>query len=195
MVRSERYSGRFLLRVGPELHARLAADAKRLGRSLNEQCVRLLSAEVTADRLGAAGLDRRFIDSVVAAFPSRPIAVVLFGSFARREDTADSDIDLLIVFETGTRIERSLYRHFDERADVFGLAREPSPHLVALPATGREAGSLWLEAAQDGVVLFEEGNRTSVLLRRLRESVARGELRRGIVHGHPYWIREEEVAP
>ena len=36
------YSGKFVLRVGPELHRLLAIDALRAGASLNSYCVRLL---------------------------------------------------------------------------------------------------------------------------------------------------------
>jgi predicted HicB family RNase H-like nuclease len=36
------YSGKFVLRVGKELHKRLALEAMRAGRSLNSYCVDLL---------------------------------------------------------------------------------------------------------------------------------------------------------
>ncbi len=39
------YSGKFLLRVGPELHKILAVDAIRRGTSLNSYCVQLLREE------------------------------------------------------------------------------------------------------------------------------------------------------
>lgn len=39
------YSGKFVLRVGKELHKVLAIDALRRGRSLNEHCVQILLEE------------------------------------------------------------------------------------------------------------------------------------------------------
>lgn len=36
------YSGKFIVRVGPELHKALAVDAFRSGESLNSYCVQLL---------------------------------------------------------------------------------------------------------------------------------------------------------
>jgi predicted HicB family RNase H-like nuclease len=39
------YSGKFVVRVGPELHKALAVDAFRRGESLNTYCVQLLREE------------------------------------------------------------------------------------------------------------------------------------------------------
>ena len=39
------YSGRFVIRVGKELHKTLAVDALRAGESLNSHCVRVLQAK------------------------------------------------------------------------------------------------------------------------------------------------------
>jgi len=36
------YSGKFNLRVGPELHERLAIESNKIGESLNQYCVRKL---------------------------------------------------------------------------------------------------------------------------------------------------------
>ena len=38
----KKYSGKFVLRLGSELHQRLAIDALRAGESLNSHCVRRL---------------------------------------------------------------------------------------------------------------------------------------------------------
>lgn len=44
------YSGRFLIRVGKELHKALALDALRAGRSLNSYCADVLRRRRTPDR-------------------------------------------------------------------------------------------------------------------------------------------------
>ena len=44
----KRYSGKFVVRVGEELHKTLAVDALRYGESLNAYCVQLLREERTA---------------------------------------------------------------------------------------------------------------------------------------------------
>ena len=51
------YSGKFVIRVGPELHKTLAVNAFRSGESLNSYCVQLLREE-TARYGGAASKGR-----------------------------------------------------------------------------------------------------------------------------------------
>ena len=47
---SKKYSGKFVLRVGPALHERLAIEALRRGESLNALCVNTLEQAVTGRR-------------------------------------------------------------------------------------------------------------------------------------------------
>jgi len=49
------YSGRFVLRVGKELHKALAVDALRKGRSLNSYCVGVLRRRATRHRASTRG--------------------------------------------------------------------------------------------------------------------------------------------
>lgn len=186
------YSGRFLLRVGRDLHERLAAEARDLGLSLNEHCVRRLSGKAVGDRLAPLGLDGAFLERMVAAFPRQPLAVVLFGSMARGDHGTGSDVDLLVVFERDVRITRSLYGSFDEAVDVSGFRHPPNPHLVALPRDAESCGGLWVEVAMDGLVLWERGTAVSAFLGALRDRVAAGALRRRTAYGHAYWVRREE---
>lgn len=125
--------------MGPELHERLATEASSFGLSLDEHCVRRLSATTVGDRLARLGIDGAFLERMVAAFPLRPLAVVLFGSVARGDYGTGSDVDLLVVFDRDARITRSLYGCFDEAVDVSGFPRPPNPHLVALPPDTAQA--------------------------------------------------------
>jgi len=184
-----RYSGRFVLRIPPSLHERLASEAADAGLSLNEHCARKLSGEGAAERYSRLGLSREFLDGVVLAFPEPPLAIALFGSVARGDATVESDIDLLVVFDRNVRLTRSLYRRFDERVDLSSFARPVSPHLVTLPRSDEDCGGIWLEVALDGVVLWESGLAVSSLLSRLRAGVCAGEYLRRLAHGHPYWVR------
>jgi predicted HicB family RNase H-like nuclease len=52
------YSGKFVVRVGPELHKALAVDALRHGESLNAFCVQLLHEERA--RYGESKRSQRF---------------------------------------------------------------------------------------------------------------------------------------
>jgi predicted nucleotidyltransferase len=189
MSRSREFSGKFVLRTGPDLHARLSEEARARGISLNEHCVRKLAGAHAADRFAGIGLDAAFIEQVVEAFPVRPVGIALFGSFARGEQGPGSDIDMLVVLDRGARLTRSMYRGFDDRVDVSGFAHPPNPHLVALPERPEDSGGIWLEAALDGIVLWEEGRLVSRFLRLLRERIATGEVRRRTSGGQPYWVR------
>ena len=183
-----------MLRTGSELHARLAEEARALGRSLNEHCVRRLSGAAVGERLAGVGLDGAFLDRLVGAFPAQPLAVVLFGSVARGDYGTESDVDLLVVFDPDVRIVRSLYARFDAVADRADFPHRPNPHLVALPRDAASCGGLWFEAALDGAVLWEQGVRVSSFLGMLRDRIAAGALRRRTAHGHAYWVRREEEA-
>jgi hypothetical protein len=188
------YSGRFVLRVGRELHERLAAEARALSLSLNEHCVRKLSGTAVGERLAGVGLDGAFVDRLVGAFPAQPLAVVLFGSVARGDFGTGSDTDLLVVFGPDVHITRSLYRCFDAVVDPAEFRHPPNPHLVALPRDATSCGGLWLEVAMDGIVVWERGTTVSSFLGALRERVATGALLRRTAYGHAYWVRREEEA-
>jgi hypothetical protein len=85
----------------------------------------------------APGQDRDLRTALRGACDPPPLALVLFGSFARGEEADGSDIDLLVVLPSGTAITRDSYRRLD---GVIGEGRfDPriSLHLVraaCLPA-------------------------------------------------------------
>jgi predicted nucleotidyltransferase len=183
-------SGKFVLRVGPELHLRLSREAKAFGLSLNAYCVNKLQGATVSDRYAEAGLGRDFLDSLIQGLPRPPLAIVLFGSFARGDQGGCSDIDLLVVLESDVLPNRALYRELEKRVELSGRGHPVNPALVSLPHDARAAGSLWLEVALDGVVLWERGSRVSGFLREVRRQMAAGEVRRALAYGQPYWIRE-----
>lgn len=86
-----------------------------------------------------------------------PRRVVLFGSHARGEATAESDIDLFVEMETDRRPP-------DRIADVvalFGLRPWPLDVVVYTPAEVRRLrgipGSLLAEIESEGRILYERG--------------------------------------
>lgn len=176
-------SGRFVLRLPPALHAALQAAAREAGVSLNEYCLRRLTAPSTGLGLGAdaAGLLAR----AAALFGEALVGVVVYGSWARGEAVAESDVDVLVVVERQVALSRALYRTWDE-APVTWQGRRVDPHFVH-PLGERRLAGVWGEAAVDGVVLFERGLRISTDLARVRRDIAAGRLVRRLVHGQPYW--------
>ena len=191
-------SGRFVIRVPPDLHRRLKARARERGTSLNALCVGLLD-EGLAPRPGGAipraeGVEAGLLESIEHAWARELVGVALFGSAARGDATEASDVDLLVVFEPGTRIERSLYDRWDEIVAAGGRPddRRVAPQFVALPASPADAGGIWLEVSREGIVLADRERRLSRFLIALRDLIADGAFSRKTAHGHPYWVREEK---
>ena len=176
-------SGRFVLRIEPELHAALRDDASRRGISLNELCSRRLAhpAAPLPEPLGAA------VKQAAGLVGEGLLGVVVFGSWARDRLAPDSDVDLLMVVDPGIPIERSLYRPWDGRPLTWD-GHDIEPHFAHLPEPGTRLSSFWAEVAVDGVVLFDRDLTVSRRLVDFRQRIASGEMVRRQVDGHPYWV-------
>jgi hypothetical protein len=172
-------SGRFLLRLEPELHARLRDEAAAQRLSLNELCVRRL-AQPGAD-VGGEVLER-----AAAQFAADLRAVVVFGSWARGSARPDSDIDVLLVVGSARKLERGLYAAWDEEP-VLVEGRRVEPHITHLPDGGIRPSGLWCEIAMEGLVLYDRDLEASRYLASVRARIARGEIERRVAHGQPYW--------
>ena len=175
-------SGRFLLRLPPDLHARLREEAHAAALSLNEYCTRKLAAPWPAVSGPAAGVLVRASRVVGPAL----VGAVAFGSWVRGEAMTGSDVDVLIVVEPGSPITRALYRQWDAEPLTWD-GRPLDAHFVPLPATADRVSGLWAEAAVEGVVLNERDFRITAYLAGVRRRIAAGEMVRAVVHGQPYW--------
>ena len=177
-------SGRFVLRLDPDLHARLRGEAAARGISLNAHCVQRLAAPggVSPGFEGVADTVRRAGELMGESL----IAVVVFGSWARGEPADTSDVDVLIVIDRDVPITRELYRRWDE-APIAWSGRTVDPHFVHLPAPRRIPSGLWAEVAIDGIVLHDPGHRLFPRLAAVRRALAEGRLRRQTIHGAGYW--------
>lgn len=177
-------SGRFVLRVPPELHAALRGAAGREGLSLNEYCVRQLTLAVAPGahrwRAGPG------VEHAVEAFGDALVGCVAFGSWARGDAAESSDIDLLVVVSREVAIDRALYRRWDALR-VVASDREVEAHFVHLPSSVERMTGLWAEVARDGIVLWERDYAVSRHLARVRARLLQGRFVRRTVHGQPYW--------
>ncbi len=122
------------------------------------------------------------------------VAIVLFGSRARRQASPESDWDLLVV---ARRLpETALKRHFflksllpDEwRGIVSILARTPEEFEAHLP-------TLYLEIALDGIVLYDIESYMTKRLAKLRAAITRLGLERQIAGKETLWRWSEPPPP
>lgn len=187
-----------MLRIPAALHARLKRAAEGRGISLNRLCGELLAKGLKGSGGGVAypgaevaGINVR---KIVAEWAGLVEGVILFGSVARADAWDTSDVDLLLVLKSGSPVTRDLYRRWEEGEASAPGDRKVSMMLAALPESLSKAGSLWYEAAVDGIVLWDTALRISGVLAGLRRQMAEGRLVRGYAHGQPYWVKKDESA-
>ena len=135
-----------------------------------------------------AELNRVVVEDLKVIFGRSLMGVVLFGSAARGSMRVGSDIDLLIVLSPETTLDRDIYDKFPG-ASIDG--HEVSPLFVSFPLPGQELRSVWLEAAVDGIVLFDDDLALTRLFSRIRTKIVEGKVRRCLAYGVPYWVNEE----
>lgn len=184
-------TSRILVRLPAPLHGALKAEANKRGITLNKLCLQALRrglAEADPEPVSAWPALRRILESSIGP---RLCGAVLFGSRARGDAARCSDTDLLLCLAPGERLTRGLYAEWDALA-----ARQPdafppglSPHFSRLPASPESAGSLWLEVAVDGIVLWDPHQTVSRFLAGVRRYLLGGKAVRKESYGVPYWVR------
>ncbi|MGH7573850.1 MAG: toxin-antitoxin system HicB family antitoxin [Longimicrobiales bacterium] len=183
MLRHDRPSGRFVLRIDPGLHAALRGAARRAGVSLNDYCVRKLALPA----IGAADPAAAVVTRAASLLGEDLAGLVVFGSWARDLLAEGSDVDVLVIVEPGIPIRRGLYRAWD--ADPLTWDSRPvEPHFVRLPGAGARVSALWAEVAIDGIVLLDPRLLVSRRLADIRRRIVAGEIVRRRAHGQPYWV-------
>jgi predicted nucleotidyltransferase len=175
-------SGKFVLRLTPQLHQRLKSEAEEHCMSLNAWVLHRLTHSPVSNELLWNRIQNIYSNSV--------LALVQFGSTVRGEARESSDIDLLIVLEPEITIDRKLYRIWDEGiAPDFDLPYSPQFSHLASPES---PSSLWLEVALEGEILFAKNATVQSMLSRIRERIASGEFVRKMSYGQPYWVHEKK---
>lgn len=186
-IRNERpASGRFVVRIDPNLHASLRENARAAGTSLNHHCARKLAAPRAPLDPTAGAVVRR----AASVLGDSLLGVVAFGSWARGDESSTSDLDVLLITDDGVAISRSLYRQWDAGPELDWDGHEVSPHFARLPPESEPVSGLWAEVAMDGLILFERGLVVSRHLARVRRRMLEGEISFRVVDGQPYWVRE-----
>jgi hypothetical protein len=100
-----------------------------------------------------------------------------------------SDVDVLVVVSEDLRIDRDLYRAWDQ-SPVSWNDHPLEPHFVHLPGAGSRLTGFWAEVAVDGVVIYEKELIVSGRLVQFRRQIAAGRMRRRTSQGQSYWVGE-----
>lgn len=176
---------RVLLRLPEDLHLALTQASRAEGLSFNEACVRRL-------RLATWREDTSPAEAVIARadrlFGAHVLGLVALGSVVRGDAAADSDVDLLVVVDSGLELSRELYRRWDAEGVVLLDGRPVDVHFVTLTGAEAPPTAVWCEAAVEGEVWLDRSGRIASRLAGLRRAIAEGRVRRRSVHGHPYWM-------
>lgn len=188
------YSGRFVVRLSPDLHRGLSRVAREQGQSLNRLCVEYLQRGVQRPQAALwKPVARAVLPSLQKHFAARLLGLVAFGSRVSGEARPDSDLDLLVVVHHDEAIVRSLYHWWDRNIPERIAHMTVNPHFVHLPISTAATSGLWLEVALSHVLLYERGNQLSGFMGTVKEAIQQGEHVRAWSHGHPYWIRRSHA--
>lgn len=189
------HSGKFVIRMPPTLHQKLAKWAMQEGVSLNKVCTQLLESGLrhTHEEPAWQRAAMELLPLLQERFGGKLLGVALFGSQVSGEATARSDLDILIVLDRSIPIHRSLYRWWEE-AVPYKREPERAPHFVHLPVKPRTAGSLWFEITLKHKILYQKKRCLDRIFRELQQLIDSAQIRRESVHGHPYWVWTDERA-
>lgn len=180
-------SGKFVLRLDPEMHKRLRHLALASQQSLNTTCVQLLKSALQNQE--TSGPDPRLeslTQKIKKVFKNDLIGIVLFGSALKKETFATSDIDLLIVMDSKFNLSRQVYQKWDAKIDD---QKNPiiNPHFVNLPHE-KHISSLWLEVAKNHKIIWQKNKKLNLTLKEIQDSIFSGKVKTQKSHGHPYWV-------
>jgi hypothetical protein len=178
-------SGKFIIRMSKEQHAVLQREARRLECSLNDLCLKRLTASIAIESLPE---EIRSASSAASdLFSDRLLALAVFGSWAKGKTNDLSDIDLLIVLRQDLAITRQIYTDFENKCPVQGRIE---PHFLHLPDTTRRISGLWAEVAMAGVIISDTSFALQRYLNFVKEQIVAGHLVKERLHGQNYWVHK-----
>jgi len=140
-------------------------------------------------------IERRLVEAFRRVFGDRLVALILFGSYARREARPESDIDLLVVVDDSLSDRLEVHKLIDcvedDMRDLFEALRSKgfspvlSPHVLTL-SQARAFRPLYLDMVFDARILYDPHGFAKNLLDRVRRALERvGVERRRLFRG---WV-------
>lgn len=152
----------------------------------------------TQDTVSSAmQIAQHYTQALKAYFGDRLVAVVLYGSVARGEETPESDVDLLIVAEGLPRSVRARNRLLVDFEEMFlpallapwhrqGLSIDVSTK-IKTPDEARRLTLFYLDLTEEAIILHQRGRFFQDILDRLRQRLEELGAQRRVQGGVRYW--------
>ena len=154
------------------------------------------------------GILERFLELLKQTFGDSLVSLVLYGSVARGDAEADSDIDLLLILKNPPnnyhrRLDQVLGVQSDlEREEVYKRTRERLDiepflsHIILSKEEADENRYIYLDMVEDAKILYDRDNffaqRLKVIKKRLRELHSK---RVWLEDGTWYWDLKPDLKP
>lgn len=127
-----------------------------------------------------------------ASLQDRLVSLVLFGSVARAQGRATSDIDILIIANDLPRSFRErrqpLIGAWSNVRSAHGLGAVEWNLVVKSPEEAEHHSPLYLDLVEEGIILFDRDRFFETILRRMKERMrALGSRRIFLENGSWYW--------
>jgi len=148
----------------------------------------------------------KLLEGLLDRFGERLISLIVYGSVARGDFRADSDLDLLIVIDglPGSRLERqrmlleveeeSSLRSFLEDLWNRGVNVDLSP-IIITPAEASRIRPIYLDMVEDSIIVHDKDGFFERILERLRDALERLGAERIWVGRKWYWRLKKDYRP
>lgn len=151
-----------------------------------------------------AGILRRFMDLVVTRYGERLVSAVVFGSMARGDATATSDVDLLLVIED---LPKTMWRRYAEASELKRRLYGSSEYVEAMlkgmacpvslvlftPDEAKGFHSIYLDMTTHALTLYDKNMFMRRILSKLSKHLEDLSSKRFTIEGKPVWVIKPDL--